>query len=770
MNNTSNLSRLQNHNIDPQQIPTISLPEDASGNPEAREADSYQEELKSILKGKYSSSQERSKAFIAAARKNSAVEKKFKELETLRDKYPNCATIISHSTWKQLVKERELGMTKPQLEEEISLEEFRAIMNAAIDGVAITIGNEAGCAQGVFGSCGTVSYNSDVDIAIMGQELTPADANLYTSARNETHTAIFDGHSGPQLDTEAYIPHPANYDTINSLSSNQEARARFTTCEKANVILQYYVSLSAHPNEYLEAKQSYLNNISDTEHREGMTKLFEQVEALMTYINLEIYKEILLENGYDPTIISQKTDQEITEMAHHTTDQATSGYKMAYKNARENVTTQMRAQMGEKIQKLENKIHTLAKLSENISGNDPQSQRSHLAELDDLYNKRNEMFSVMNILQDEGTNSQAEGKATLFQENGQMHTQAKQKAIKDLTVQDSHQSGVVKFLIDKGGGTVLDHLYKNKSRRASLPTGFEKPDANTLSIASDEEAAQRLHTFNEAMNELDDTNPPKDQNKIAIKALARSKHAKYATRTTSNSYKALDTIIQDLKTQKKSVPRTVISLKLKAEKLMGKSENLLRCMRRDSIGGEATQNFLETTLAPEFKTKEGTSFDPIILQSKIRKVINLFEPGGIHHGKLLEKYEKMNIMVYEMIQLALIDAKEVMEKEVHDPDTHIKTLHLLPTNPRIREILEARAGYSMETEEYAHLKHLHEEALFFTCERMSLNNVEKAKEFNSEVIKLNHQRENLFIHYGWIPKVTLKHAQNLDLLSILKNA
>ncbi len=219
----------------------------------------YKNKLKKIATEKHADIQERDRAFMKVATEKPAVKEKYRNLVDLKEKYPESVVALQNKNWKEHCKERGLlGMTKPYGNEKISLEEFRTFWNAAVDEVALTIGEEAGCPNAFWGACGTVSALSDVDTEIIGKGLSPSDANIYIIARNAVHTHALGGHSGIQLDTEPYMPHPARNNTLDSLSGAPQAHARYIACEKANVILQYYVSLNGHPEEYKQAKNAYL--------------------------------------------------------------------------------------------------------------------------------------------------------------------------------------------------------------------------------------------------------------------------------------------------------------------------------------------------------------------------------------------------------------------------------------------------------------------------------------------------------------------------------
>lgn len=718
----------------------------------------YKNKLKSIATQKYPNIQKRDQAFMEIACEKPAVKEKYQKLLDLLKKYPKCCVAVQLRSWERNCKMCGLGMTMPIGEEKISLQEFRIFWNAAVDEVAIAIGKEAGCSEAFWGACGTVSAFSDVDIAIIGKGLSPSDANIYATARNAVHTSALGGHSGIQLDTEPYLPHPAKNDTSGFLSGSPEAHARYIACEKANVAFQYYVSLNGHPKEYQKAKQEYLKGIADPVHREGMKHIFAQVEAIMDHIETEVTDEILLQNG--------KTEEDIGKMLNSEKMKEAAGIKSdsptAYKLARENVTPRMRTKIGEAIKTIDKEIEVLQKqiIEVKLTGT---TQQENINRLDDLKNKRNEMFSEMNLLQDEGTYSQAEGKVTLLQESGQMHVGAKKGAVKKLAAQDKQQTGVKAFLLKKGGGKISELLYKGKMREMLKPKGYEKPTAETLSIASHEENVQRKHMFIDAMQSVH--GPKRDE--VAMKALGHTKQAKYAERTTKNTYRALSEKKEELEQQGKLVPKSLIGLKKRAKTLMEQSKNLLSCMRKDSLGTEATEELLGKTVFCGTAARNLGKGDSVRVRANIRKVVDLFEPGGREDGKPMEKYEKMNVMIQEMMNLRLIDFNDVLEVKVKDEETGHTHIHLKPKNPEIRKILEARSGYSIENPEHSDLIPLHDEALKITCKRLKLDTVKAAKKFDKEVDRLNQDCENLFIDNGWMPKVTKENAKKFDFIGIL---
>ncbi|MCC5832657.1 MAG: hypothetical protein JJU12_06405 [Chlamydiales bacterium] len=684
----------------------------------------------------------RDQALVEFASSLPGVKEKLQKILDLKAQYPFCVKAVQEKSWLENCEERGLMMTRPYGEEKISLEEFRTLWNAAVDEVSIAIGKEAGCAPASWGSCGTVSAFSDVDNNILGKNLSPSDANIFVTMRYAVHSYALEGHSGIQLDTEAYIPHAAKYDTASSLSDSRETYSAFLACEKANVALQYHLSLNDFPDDYQKAKNSYLENISLVEHREGMREIFSQSERLMNYLETEIHEDILREAGVDFASMSEAEKNDTLKRIKEKDPKA-------YKLARENVITRLRTQMGEAIDRIDRRI---ASIQKRISADEEEYKRE-IESLDRLHISRNVMFSVMNIMQDKGTNSQAEGKVTLLFEGGQLHASEFKKAEKLLALEEEKKTGVHKHVGQTNWGTICEILYKYDLREKLTPKGYRKAGAETLCIAAHEENVQRKHVFIEEMRHV-------SSDKEALKAIGHSKQAKYAQRVTTNSYRAIQAKIQEFRSNGKPIPKALIQLKQRAKKLMITSEALLRCMRKDYIGIFPTIELLKKSLPK--------SPDPVVLRAKVEKVASLFEPGGREYGRPIQKFEKVNHMIEEMKRLGLIEPKNILTVKQKSTHGNHSEIHFKLKNVELHKILEARAGYPIDKAEHADLIPIHDEALYLTCKELKLETVKDVSHFDQEVDQLYFDLENLFLVNGWMPIVTKKIAAQLEFLETLR--
>ena len=228
------------------------------------------------------------------------------KIASFRDTFPKHIQHINEQSWiefKDACTHEDKAvheMTQPLPGTHCSLEAFRDHANALVAELTDEVGKQLGYSQVKWTICGSVGYNSDVDVSVKMDGNLPSieEAVHYKTLRDCIHTYVFGGLSGIQLDTECYIPHPAEFNLSQYLRS-AKAHRYFQTGEKASVILQRYASLYRHPEVYEKSKQSDLESINDLVEREAMSLLYSQVEALMMFLEDKISAKLLEQGGFD---------------------------------------------------------------------------------------------------------------------------------------------------------------------------------------------------------------------------------------------------------------------------------------------------------------------------------------------------------------------------------------------------------------------------------------------------------------------------------------
>lgn len=345
------------------------------------------------------------------------------QVASFKTKFSENIKAIQMKSWKLLKADRGLQMGQKVGDEQVSMQTFRDEANKLVDTITLEMAKKMGLPEVKWSACGTVGWNSDVDTALLpgkGVILTPADASLYKSLRDMVHVSIFGGLSGVQLDTESYIPHIATLNTMKGADKLAGFTERFYTHEMANVCLQRYVSLAKHPEQYKESKEKDLAAIANKEHRTAMEAVYSSVEEVMTTINKEIWDIMLQRSGVTPAEYREMS-QEKKEALVKTIMEAAD---ITYKVSREAAVIPIRMKLATKSEEVEKRIREL-------EAKKPIDE----VQLGALHLERNKIYILLNLLQDEGTMSQAEGTVTLFAEGGQIHQGTLKKMAKELKQQ-----------------------------------------------------------------------------------------------------------------------------------------------------------------------------------------------------------------------------------------------------------------------------------------------------------------------------------------------
>ncbi len=225
-----------------------------------------------------------------------------------QEKYTPHRAAISEKSWTHL--KRALGdkMQEPYFGTSTSLEQFRDLANTFINETTETIGAALELHPVTWSSCGTVGYRSDVDITINSSSFE--DTVFYKILRDLVHKEIFGGSSGEQLDTQCYIPHPAEFD-LEQYLLNAIPHMQFLTGEKAAICFQAYMSLGMDPETYAEYKRRDLESIDDESERKITETLFDEVESVITIIQKRGQIPLLLKLAQRYSRLQNKISREM---------------------------------------------------------------------------------------------------------------------------------------------------------------------------------------------------------------------------------------------------------------------------------------------------------------------------------------------------------------------------------------------------------------------------------------------------------------------------
>lgn len=697
-----------------------------------------------ILSNNHTDVQALSSAFKQEFSSNTLIQSKVSDFT---NKFPENMQTIKNQSWNELKAERGLSMTKPVGNESTSMADFRDAANSLVDEITTEIGRELGLPKVEWSACGTVGFDSDVDTALK----TPADginsndACLYKTIRDTVHTSIFEGLSGVQLDTESYIPHPSELNTAKNISSSQESHQKYTTHEMTNIALQRYESLAQHPEKYEESKLSDINSISNPQQKEAMKVIYEQVEVFMNFLEENISDKILEQHTIPKEGLSSVEKKAAANEIIKKDPQA-------YKNAREITIIPLRMALAKECGAIEGKIK--AKEQQLGGKNAPESE---VMELDNLHLERNKVYTLLALLQDQGTHSQAEGKVTLFQEGGQIHAGMQKKAKKQVSKKIEQSSDLHKKVLDHAPNAarnpITDKLFMNDLRRSSLPVGFEKPDTESLLLASYEESIQYEHVVDDGLSKISDEDQANDVNLVGKVAISSGK---YCLRTCRNNLRALDEIKRSSQQNDTPLPKNFSEMMVRAKKYHFKATQLEQCKRKSILNKTAATAMLAEEIVKD-RESHGEKTDEVKLHSDLEKVMDLFEYGGTYDNTPLRLSEKMEIMMTELEQKGHIELEEITDE---------KGVRKQPKNPEIRGILQARAGYSRAKEHHKDLIEIHKRGDQKTISKLNLKSPHQVSEFASQVVRLGQDIRNHAISENILTTPSVEEARSMDFMGI----
>lgn len=637
-----------------------------------------------------------------------------------RDAYPHHIACVSECSWNELKAIHKDAMMDSFANTGCSLSSFRQSANACIDEISLELGKNLGLQSAVWTVCGTSGYSSDVDITLkMGDGLPNVEeAVLYKTLRDCLHTYILGGLSGVQLDTECYIPHPAQINIPHYLHFPKSFRF-FHTGEKACVLLQQYISLHKIGAEYEISKRMNIAGITNQGEKEAIELLYNKIEALMQLLEGEIQKHL---------------------------------HDLSYKEARELAFVPLRIRLAERCSFIQQEIDKESKNIRHLSSHDmPNSKESLICaqkKLDSLWLEFQSILIIVGILQNEGTISVAEGRATLLEEGGQMHAGAIR----------ARQNSISEFY--QGSPEVLDELAKTPQfrRKASLPLQatlgaahagisdeyarivlgkdveemlrpvFARPTGQTFLMAAYEESMQLQHVV---LGGLARGDMP------GVVAIASGK---YALRVTRNLYQALKEFKKE-----PLCPKGVLTLLARAEKLEKISECLEKCKRETSINSEAATILLTDAILRNLSGRG--SVDEIDVKTKVHRMFRDFDFGGIYFGRLVPQEEHLRILC------------NTLEKS--------RELFIDVSNPEILQILQAHAGFDRFNPLYRHLSSIHQQAEKSTLESLNLVAQVQVKQFLDDILQLGCEIRNMALEHGLFTVSTVDMASFYDFAEVI---
>lgn len=699
-----------------------------------------------ILSKNHTDVQALSSAFKQEFSQNTLIQGK---INFFKENFSENINTVQKQSWNELKAERGLDMTKPVGDESASMADFRDAANTLVDEITTEIGRELGLPKVEWSACGTVGFDSDVDTALKTPKegINSDDACLYKTVRDTVHTSIFDGLSGVQLDTESYIPHPSELNTTKNLSNSQESRQKYTTHEMTNIALQRYESLAQHPEKYQESKLSDINSISNPQQKEAMKVIYEQVEVFMEYIEDEIADKVLEQNNIPKdglnSVDKRAAANEIVKKD-----------PQAYKNAREITIIPLRMALAKKCGAIEGKIKAKEK---QLEGNHVAG--SEVMKLDNLHLERNKTYTLLALLQDQGTHSQAEGKVTLFKEGGQIHAGKQKQAKKQVSKKIKQSSALHRKVLNHAPNTarnpITDKLFLNNLRRSSLPEGFEKPDTESLLLASYEESIQYEHVVDDGLSKISEGDKASDVNLVGKVAISSGK---YCLRTCRNNLRALDEMKKTSQENDTPLPKNFNEMMGRAKKLHFKATQLEQCKRKNILNKTATVELLAEAIVNDGKDNGEKATDEVKLRSDLEKVMDLFEYGGTYDNTALRLSEKTEIMMTELEQRGHIELQEISDEK------GVKRKQ--PKNPDVRRILQARAGYSRGKEKHKDLIQVHQQGDRITISKLNLSSPHQVSKFASQVIRLGQDIRNHAISENILTTPNVEEARSMDFMDI----
>lgn len=643
--------------------------------------------------------------------------------------YPDHGTLIRKSSWRELKGTLREGMVTPREGTNSSLADFRTAANKFINDRISELGRKLGLPKAVWTACGSPGYDSDVDVTVQidNNSSNIKDAVFYKTLRDLFHVYVFGGSSRDQLHTESLIPHAAQINIFAELHS-PIAQQYFQTGEKASVVLQqlqHNIGLHRNPTEYQKSKQRELDAIAQPSEKEAMQRLYEQVEALMARLDRKI----------------EETCRTLPE-------------DTPYDEVRELVYIPLRLELAERCSNVQQRIKEysahpkLARTSDELFVCDNKMCEGMPQGEEALYLELQKLLIMVTILQNDGTISVAEGKATLLEEGGQMHA----------NVVKERRNSISKAL-DEGNQKVLDTLAPRFARKKSLtntlspradisgeyakivlgdeirqtlgPLPFKRPSCLTFLLAAFEESMQLQHEILAGLDESEDAAG------VAIRS------GKYALRVTRNLHQALKEFQKELEETE-----GLKKLLNRAAKLENISTRLEKCKRAKMIDSEAATILLTNAVYKNARDY----FDETGTKGKFRTMFEQFDPKGEHDdprmtNPLMLPSDRLNILCKTL-------------EGFHE-------LYASSENEELRAILEAHSGFDRLDPKYSHLKEVHQKASLLTLQDLNLTTKDQVRQFLDKILKLGADVRNMARDNKLLALSTKKIADYYDFAALL---
>jgi len=384
---------------------------------------------------------------------------------------------------------------------------------------------------------------------------------------------------------------------------------------------------------------------------------------------------------------------------------------------------------------------------------------------DTLYLQRQRTIIVLTALQDEGTLSVGEGKATLLELGGQLYDQKRRE-------RKTSVSGAL-----QGNSSNIDELFEGQPparRKKSLPpplqrtfgsqdlsdtlarmslssaldrseeAGFKRSNLQTQLIASYEESMQLQHMLHEGRQEK---LSPGD---LAVRV------GKYASRLMARVLLALSFMKEEQEIQKK----LVVALCDKANEFAEKCANLERCKRGVVLSQEAAITFATDAIINHYDSRG--SVDSTRIEARMRTIFSEFERKGDY---------------YDNITIVPETHFKILADELKNPSDWSVDVEQCPD---IKKVILAHAGFSKQVFEkipqekraiilkklnlvdkgdnmeilFAELAKIHRKGRAITLEKLKLVDEGDVKNFFNEILDIAAKVLDLAREHGLLPVST----------------
>lgn len=670
-------------------------------------------------------------------------------IEQFQKRHADKLEVLQRFSWKALKSNPQIlggkytgvNMTRKLDEDNLSMEEFRGVANEFIASLVEVAGEEMDLPDISWSASGTPGYNSDVDTAILpkGCDLSIEDACFLKILRDMTHTYVFGGLSGTQLDTESYMPHPAKDETASVLSL-RETQAQFHTTEYAMGLLQGKVGMADDEDAGQEMCRSEIESMPAS-RKEVTTAIIHSIDEWHAVMQADIERQIVFEfSNLSFADIQKLSREEIEQHCAQIQKQNPEAYKRAALNYKYPIMLQLATERSRLDDLLAEKTSLLKK----------SDQTSLFAEIltvecEELHVKRDIINKMINSLQDEGTFTQSEGNVTLFRAQGQVHARMKDSmrlmfkqmasstSLDDLSNADETPSHIRKSSLDD------PRLNRIRSSLKEQHPSPKDPTAQELTLAAFEEHLQFCHVIHEGLH--------KAKNEADFGAVAINS-GKYALRTIRNKVRAMMQVKAEWERLQKPLPQGFESLLTTMKRHEEIALTLEHSKRKFVLNYEAAGQMLIEEITNVVKSRRGVvdHATAISLFDTIYEIIDRVQNGDLSDDTVLKR-EKMNAIL-ELLQLRGFLSEE--DIAFSSPTEAISDYDVKKTckNPRINRILQAFVGYSRTKPKHQDLIPIYQEADVRTVKAYNLHERAGVEKFLSRMTSLSHEWQNMAHEMG----------------------